>query len=199
MGNDKSSSEKNGNTGIILLFVGGLIVLGLAGVIIFKRQHKEPKVAPKPEKVTVFETPAPLVVSEKQKPLAEADTGDEVSSDDEEEKNTPKHKSRRKSEGKITGTIDPVLVKKFINAHFAEVRSCYERRLKINPMLQGTVDLRIFLSSTGKVTGLRVNSDSVGDAQMQRCVRSIVKRWSFPAPTGGRAVFDKPFKFKKRV
>ena len=98
-----------------------------------------------------------------------------------------------------TGTIDAKELSRFVNSKFYSVKSCYERRLKKNPMLEGVVDLRITVLPSGRVGPIYVNSDSVGDSAMLSCVKSTVKKWRFPKPSGGKIIFDKPFNFKRKT
>ena len=76
-----------------------------------------------------------------------------------------------------------------------QVRSCYERRLRNNNMLQGTVNLQVKIGNTGRVTGTRIRG-TLQDADVKNCVQALAKNWSFPAPSGGTcAVFDAPYNF----
>ncbi len=188
-----------GSKGIVLLLAGGVIILIIAGVVFFMQRsapakHKEtPPVIEEP-----IEIPAPLVISDNIKPIEQIspDAGATVAT---ETPQTPKGDRPRGYSSEPMGKIDTRQIKVFINSRFSQVRACYERRLKLNPMLEGTLDLRIAISSSGKVTGIGVNKDTVGDSTMTKCVKSTIKKWKFPAPEGGRAVFDKPFKFKKKI
>ncbi|HUT79247.1 MAG TPA: AgmX/PglI C-terminal domain-containing protein, partial [Polyangia bacterium] len=96
------------------------------------------------------------------------------------------------------GTIDAAETNKFINAHFSQVRSCYERRLKNNPLLEGNLDLKIRLTPKGRVGSIAVNSDTVRDGEMLDCVMRTIRGWQFPAPVDGWVLFDKSFKFQKK-
>ncbi len=188
-----------GSKGIILLLAGGVIILIIAGVVFFMQrsapaEHKEaPLVVEKPIKM-----PAPLVISDNLQPIEQKsrDAGATVAT---EVPQTPTVNRPRGHASEQMGKIDARQIKVFINSRFSQVRACYERRLKLNPMLEGTLDLRIAISPTGKVTGIGVNRDTVGDSTMTSCVKSTIRKWKFPAPEGGRAVFDKPFKFKKKI
>ena len=194
---DNHGSE--GSKGIILLLVGGVIILIVAGVVYFMQRSapveriKAPLVIDEP-----IEMPAPLVISDNLQSIEQKsqDAGATVATEGPQSptSNRPKGHASEKM-----GKIDARQVKVFINSRVSQVRACYERRLKLNPMLEGTLDLRIALSSAGKVTGIGVNKDTVGDSYMTSCVKSTIKKWKFPAPEGGRAVFDKPFKFKKKI
>jgi TonB family protein len=112
--------------------------------------------------------------------------------------NTDPLPGKRPSTPAATGTIDPKALETFLNARFPLVRACYERRLKVDPLLEGTVDLRITLSTSGRVAHIGVNRDTLKDAPMLDCVKATIRSWKFPPPTRGRVVFDKPFEFRRR-
>ena len=188
-----------GSKGIVLLLAGGVIILIIAGVVFLKQRSApaERKEAP-PVIEEPIEMPAPLVISDNTKPIEQKlqDAGATVAI---EIPQAPTGNRPKSHASEPMGKIDERQVKVFINSRFSQVRACYERRLKLNPMLEGTLDLRIAISPTGKVTGVGVNKDTVGDSTMTSCVKSTIRKWKFPAPEGGRAVFDKPFKFKKKI
>jgi hypothetical protein len=184
--------RSSGNKIVSLLLVGGVLILGIAAVVYFVRK---PAPAPPPAPVLepAYAAPKPLVIQPSQPIVDRApDAGAAVLVAGEEPKK-PKAPAQER-----LGTIDAAAVNSFVNARFEQVRTCYERRLKMNPLLAGDLDLNISIASTGKVTGISVTSDSVGDAQMLECVRRTIRGWTFPKPVGGRAVVAKNFKFKKK-
>jgi outer membrane biosynthesis protein TonB len=76
-----------------------------------------------------------------------------------------------------------------------QVRSCYERRLKINNVLQGNLNLKLKVNASGAVVATAVGG-SLGDNDVFACVRNLAKQWAFPEPAGGEcAVVQVPFKF----
>ena len=195
-------SSKSGNSGILLLLAGGVILLTVAGLVYFMRNNDGSKPKPKPP---VVEAPAmqstPLVIADKAKPhaLMSEDSGVEeepLLKDDDQKSGRKKRRSPRPEK---MGKIDGKLVNRFINGRFGQVRNCYERRLKKNAMLEGRLDLNINVSSKGKVTSIGVNKDTVGDNSMLQCVKKVIRHWEFPKPDGGRVVIGKSFKFKKKV
>ncbi len=183
------------NKSIVLLLGGGMIFLIAAGVILFTRRAAPPKPPPEPPKIAEkINVPAPLVVSQPTRPLLhkEPDAGPVET--------TPKsqdNKKRRKRREKV-GSIDTKQVNRYMNSHFSEVKACYERRLKVNSFLEGKLDLNIDVASTGKVTAISVNKDTVRDQQMLACVKRTIRRWQFPKPNGGRVIIGKTFNFKKK-
>ncbi|MDJ0765057.1 MAG: AgmX/PglI C-terminal domain-containing protein [Myxococcota bacterium] len=197
---DKHSQPKQSaeGKGVILLLIGGVVILAVAGIVIFKRPSSPPPPPPeeRPEVAKEASFPAPLVISQPTRPIAipvVPDAGTAASQEEEK----PKKRSARRSEK--LGTIDTQEVNRFMNARFAQVKTCYERRLKTNSFLEGKLDLNIQVMSSGKVTGVSVNDDTVRDAEMLACVKQVIRAWQFPKPEGGRVVIAKTFTFKKKA
>jgi hypothetical protein len=87
---------------------------------------------------------------------------------------------------------------KVVNDNRAQVRSCYERRLKVNNILQGDLRLKLKVGSSGKVVASTV-AGSLRDEQVFSCVRSLAQSWTFPVPQGGNcAVVQVPFHFSPK-
>jgi len=95
----------------------------------------------------------------------------------------------------LTGNLDPNEVKRIINTHTMEVRSCYEKRLKTNNGLQGVIDVFIVIGTTGNVQKVDFTRDTVRDGEVRRCVARKVMSWKFPKPVGGRVGIQSPFRF----
>ena len=203
MSESQPGPRTSGNKTIVILFVAGAIILAV-GVVLLVMKGSAPEPEPeKPAPVADDEpvAPAPLVVAAPEKPKPEQeDAGAEPAVKIEEEETDDQPKQPRGGGGGgggPQGTIDAAATNKYINARFAQVRQCYERRLKINPLLQGKVDLKIRVTNKGKVASVGVNRDEVGDAQMIQCIKRTIRGWKLPPPDGGWAVFDKAFRFKK--
>ena len=93
------------------------------------------------------------------------------------------------------GEIDVAQVRAVIDANRAQVRSCYERRLKVNNVLQGTLKLQVKVGATGQVAQTSVGG-TLNDKEVSACVRHLAETWRFPAPDGGAcAVVAAPFQF----
>jgi hypothetical protein len=192
------SRGSGGNKIIFLLLIGGTVAMLIAAVLIYRqRTQAHPKAAPEPAdtgapvKVTRLVTPKPT------KPIMlERDTGT-----GERAEPTPKKKQRKKNhqtEPQGQGNINTDKYNTFINSRFGQVRACYERRLKVNSLLEGKVDINISIDSQGRVNWITVNQDTVRDKEMLECVKKTVRSWQFPEPEGGSVVVGKTFKFKKK-
>jgi outer membrane biosynthesis protein TonB len=93
------------------------------------------------------------------------------------------------------GDIAPAEIRRVLGDEQAAVRSCYERQLRNNNMLQGDIKLQVRVGNDGKVAATRVGGN-LKDADVKSCVQNVAKHWTFPAPAGGAcAVFEAPFHF----
>jgi TonB family protein len=86
-----------------------------------------------------------------------------------------------------------------INEQRAQVRACYERRLKVNNILQGELRVKLKVGANGKVVLANV-SGNMNDAEVNSCVRKLASSWSFQPPSGGTcAVVQVPFQFSPKT
>lgn len=74
----------------------------------------------------------------------------------------------------------------------SQVRSCYERALKQNNVLQGTVSVAVLVERDGSVGQMRVGG-SLNDNEVFSCVRRLVQEWRFPAPSNKCVQVNVPF------
>ncbi len=123
-------------------------------------------------------------------PDEEPDTGEPDAG--ETEVATPMSTMRPASRN-CDGQLDVAAVQRVVAQERRQVRSCYERRLKVNNVLQGTVMVRMIVGQSGRVEQVAVNG-SLRDNEVFQCVRQIAQGWQFPRPTGGScAQVNAPF------
>ncbi|MCP4604056.1 MAG: AgmX/PglI C-terminal domain-containing protein [Proteobacteria bacterium] len=189
--------SSQGNKGVILLLVTGIVILAAAGVILYNRKSESQKPAPEPPPKVAekLDVPTPLVMAQPTRPIIKEQPDTEA--DDSQAGSNKKTKRGRRRSEKV-GSINPREVNSFMNARFGQVKTCYERRLKLNSFLEGKLDLNIDVASSGKVTQVSVNKDTLRDPGTLACVKRTIKSWKFPKPTGGRVIIGKTFNFKKK-
>ena len=74
-----------------------------------------------------------------------------------------------------------------------QVRNCYERQLKTNNTLQGTVVLSVKVGSNGSVQAVQVGG-TLRDNEVFACVRNVAQSLRFSVPVGGAcATVQQPF------
>lgn len=94
-----------------------------------------------------------------------------------------------------TGEIDRAAISSVIEEHRQQIRSCYERRLKQQQFLQGSLSLQMRIAQGGNVDAVQVGG-SLQDREVFSCVRNVAQRMRFPRVSGGQcAVVSVPFNF----
>jgi TonB family protein len=96
----------------------------------------------------------------------------------------------------VDGELDPSLVSKEVRARIGAIKVCYERALKRNPNLSGKVKVRWTITAAGTVSSVDIEEDSMGDSEVSSCIKNLVARWRFPAPSGGSVEVVYPFVFQ---
>jgi len=95
----------------------------------------------------------------------------------------------------VDGELDPAMVAKEVRSRKAAIQNCYERALKRNPNLAGKVVIHWTITQAGTVSGVDVETDTLGDSEVASCIKSLVAHWRFPAPAGGSVEVSFPFVF----
>jgi outer membrane biosynthesis protein TonB len=96
----------------------------------------------------------------------------------------------------VDGDLDPAMVAKEVRSRLGAIKACYERALKRNPNLSGKVVIHWTITQAGTVSGVDVEQDTLGDAEVASCIKSLIARWRFPAPAGGSVDVSFPFVFQ---
>jgi hypothetical protein len=173
--------------------IGLLLLLG-GGLGVFLATRKDP--APPPEA-----TPPPKV-AERSTALAQ-DTL-QLPVEEEPDAGAPPPVAEEPTKKKVRGAADPWAcqgdvpsqeIKALLADRQVQIRACYEKRLRVNNMLQGSLRLQVRIGNDGKVQATRAGG-TLRDPEVFNCVQNLAKKWTFPAPTGGScAVFDAPYNF----
>jgi hypothetical protein len=184
---------KPASSGSLKYVLVGLLFLGAAaGVWMIGLRPPAPAPAPaptpkEPERANPLADQG-LVLEEEPAPEPEAPVEEPT-----------KQKSSRPKAGEWECSGDLAGATAVINENRTQIRSCYERRLKVNNLLQGDVRLRVKVGTTGKVVAT-ATAGSLRDAEVLGCMRNIAQGWSFGVPQGGNcAVLSIPFKFSPKA
>lgn len=183
--------KPKGKSNLKYLISGLICLLGAAGLWMFlQMEKKEPP--PPPKKVAVPAAPKRV------NPLAQQEfVMEEEEQPEEPTEPEPKARERRVRRGawECSGDLSPKEIRKVVTNNRRQVRNCYERGLKRDNVLQGSLDLKLKVSSSGKIVATAI-AGTLRDADVFSCVRSLAEGWSFPEPTGGDcAVLQIPFRF----
>jgi hypothetical protein len=96
----------------------------------------------------------------------------------------------------VDGELDPSIVAKEVRSRLGAIKACYERALKRNPNLSGKIVIHWTITAAGTVSGVDVENDTLGDNEVASCIKSLITRWRFPAPSGGSVEVSFPFVFQ---
>ncbi len=88
----------------------------------------------------------------------------------------------------------PVEIESMVRRRAAQIRACYERRLKRDPQLAGTVSLRLRVGDAGQVTRVDVEQSTLPDPLVADCLRHEAAGWSFAQGRNATVVY--PFVFR---
>jgi len=94
----------------------------------------------------------------------------------------------RSGKADVRGSLSKEVIRRIIHRHINEVRFCYEQELNQRPDLQGRVAVKFIISPTGAVQTAASASSTIGNAKVEQCIVSAVRRWTFPSPEGGGIV-----------
>jgi hypothetical protein len=84
--------------------------------------------------------------------------------------------------------MDRELVRRVIHEHRAQLRFCYESELSSRPGMTGRISVKFTIAADGSVQRADVDSSTLDDRTVERCITSRVAGWLFPKPKGGGIV-----------
>jgi hypothetical protein len=145
-------------------------------------------------------TATPIVTDEMYIPDPEPDAGPPPDSGQPEQTPTKRvtHVGGSGGTWECTGDIDAAAARTAIADYAPQIRSCYERRLKANPILQGNLTIQLRVAADGHVDAAQI-SGSLHDREVYSCIRGITSHMRMPRPTGGScAVLAQPYSFTPR-
>ena len=183
--------KETGKGNLKYLISGLICLLGAASLWMFLQMERKEE-PPPPKKRVVPEAPKRV------NPLAEQKFVIEEEEEPEEPvkpKPTAQKPAVRRGAWECSGDLSPKDIRKVVANNRRQVQTCYERGLKRDNVLQGSLDLKLKVNSTGKIVATAV-AGTLRDNDVFSCVRSLAEGWSFPEPKGGDcAVLQIPFRF----
>lgn len=94
------------------------------------------------------------------------------------------------------GSLDKEIIRRVVHLHMNEVKYCYDQELVPKAGLEGRLSVQFVISPVGQVLTSVVQSSTLGNVYVEKCVTDAVKRWPFPKPReGGIAIVSYPFNF----
>lgn len=94
----------------------------------------------------------------------------------------------RVGNAEVRGAMSREVIRRVIRRHTNEVRFCYEQGLQQRPDLAGRVVASFIISPTGSVQSAAIGESNLGNPAVEGCIAQAVRRWTFPAPSGGGVV-----------
>jgi ferric-dicitrate binding protein FerR (iron transport regulator) len=88
----------------------------------------------------------------------------------------------------------PIEIEDMVRQRATQIRACYERRLKHDPELAGTVSLRLRVGDAGQVTRVDEEQSTLPDPLVGECLRREAAGWSFAQGRNATVVY--PFVFR---
>ena len=187
--------KNDGKLGLIAL----LLLLGAGGLWFFLRTDE-----PEPQAEPVI----PAVEAPAREPFAaELEIPDDEDLEPETEPAEPSPAQRKASGAPATnpaswvceGTINAAAVRSVIQGEPSkQVQTCYERGLKNNNLLQGSMDVELTIGSAGAVRAVAVRG-TLRDRTVYTCVKRVARTWKFPAPRGGCVRINAPFQMTPKL
>lgn len=177
----------------------GVALLALAGLgwCLMQPPDEAAPVAATPDAGPVIERSTALVEDSLEIPELEPDTGTPDAGTPEPE-TTVRRPRVTTGDWECSGELSSSAVSAVVRGFDAQIRSCYERRLKANPLLQGNMSLSVKVDAGGGVEGVQVGG-SLRDRDVFSCVRGVAMRMRFPRVEGGScAVVNIPYSFTPR-
>ena len=131
--------------------------------------------------------------------IPEEDAGSEDSQDDEADAKPSPPSPTRPEDWDCRGHLEATQLRAVIKGHPSrEVQTCYERRLKDNNLLQGSMNVLLTIGSNGSVRAVSVDG-TLHDRQVYACVTRAAKAWKFPKPRDGCVLISVPFQMTPKL
>jgi outer membrane biosynthesis protein TonB len=124
---------------------------------------------------------------------------EDAGTDDEPAARRRKRSQSKPADIECFGTLAPAQIALVINGQpRKQVQACYERRLKDDNLLQGSMTVLITIGSAGSVTDVSI-SGTLRDRKVYSCVKRVAKTWKFPKPQGGCVQTAIPFQMTPKL
>jgi outer membrane biosynthesis protein TonB len=102
---------------------------------------------------------------------------------------------RLKGGGSGNGSIDYDAIARVVEQYKNGLIYLYNKELRANPTLKGTISVEFSIDSTGKVIETRIVSTTMDHAPLEQALASRIKMWKFPHLYDGIIIVTYPFVF----
>jgi hypothetical protein len=98
----------------------------------------------------------------------------------------------------VLGSLDAEIIRRIVREHASQIRYCYETELTRTPGLLGKIVMKWIINGEGRVMQAQVAETQMKNANVENCLATKIKTWTFPKPKGGgMVVVNYPFVFKQ--
>ncbi len=184
--------KNDGKYGLIAL----LLLLAAGGLWFFFRTED-----PQPEAEVAEPAPEAPVREQfaAEIEIPEEDAGTEGAQDDEDVDRPVRSSQSSPEDWVCRGTLEAAQLRDVIKGQPSkQVQTCYERALKDNNLLQGSMTVLLTIGGSGAVRAVSVDG-SLNDRQVYACVKRVARTWKFPTPTGGCVRTSVPFQMQPKL
>jgi ferric-dicitrate binding protein FerR (iron transport regulator) len=91
---------------------------------------------------------------------------------------------------------EPVAIEEMVRQRGRQIRACYERSLKRDPSLSGTVALQLRVGASGRVVQTAVESSTLDAPEVASCLEREARTWRFSEGKNATVVY--PFVFRQK-
>jgi hypothetical protein len=93
----------------------------------------------------------------------------------------------------VRGALSPAVVRRVVERHLGELRTCYEAELLRSPELRGRVVVSFIIAADGRVQAAATANSTVANARVEACIAQALRGLEFPAPEEGIVAVSAPF------
>jgi TonB family protein len=97
---------------------------------------------------------------------------------------------------RVRGSLDRDVILRVFRQRHGQLQNCYELALQRNPALEGRVILNFTIGEQGKVSEARIGTSTLGDHDVEACLVSRLRAWTFPGPQAGSVQIAFPLVFR---
>ncbi len=99
----------------------------------------------------------------------------------------------------VEGGLDKASIQQAIRGYKQEIRTCFEKALRVKSSISGRVSYRFQISAKGAVEWIKVEKSSVDSNTLVTCVQGVVNNIKFPeAKNGQKTIVIYPFQFDRK-
>ena len=104
-------------------------------------------------------------------------------------------------QAKVDGSsLSKNVIRRVVMTRADDYRKCYEKELASKKNQNDEIEVKIMISSRGRVLMAGINSTTMNNPSVESCIVTHIKQLRFPAPKNGKTVkVYYPFRFKYMI